>query len=100
RLHRHHGVVARQGQVDRVGAVAVEHRRHLVRAAKTAGSALTELGSQLGSDLDIGHGGTPRKAVGGQATRRARAKGAHRLRTASITEPSQNSALAEATTEV
>ena len=45
---RQQGLVTRQRDVDRVGAVAVQHGGDLVGAADPAGSALTELGAQFG----------------------------------------------------
>jgi len=47
----------RQGQVLRVGTVAVEHRGDLACAASTASGALAELGTRLGGETDLGHGG-------------------------------------------
>jgi hypothetical protein len=82
-----------------IGAVSVQHRRHFVRPPQAAGSSLTELGSKLGSDLDVGHGITPRNNGGRSGVARIAAglsENARRRTTASITEPS-NSALAEAT---
>ena len=55
-LDRHHRVVAREGQVDRVVAVAVDDRGDLVLAADAAGRALAELGAQLCGDL-LAHSG-------------------------------------------
>ena len=99
-LQSKHRVVSRQGQMQWIGAVTVEHRRHFVRAAQAAGSSLAELGSKLGSDLDVGHGSTPRNNGGrsgvARMVLRASVQNARRRTTASITEPS-NSALAEAT---
>jgi formate hydrogenlyase subunit 4 len=54
-LQRHHQVVARDGQVDRRVAVAVDDGGDLVLAADAAGGALAELGARLGGDLDLGH---------------------------------------------
>ena len=58
-LQRQHQVVTGQRDVDRVGAVAVEHCGHLVGATDAASSALAELGARLGLDLDLrSHGGS------------------------------------------
>ena len=56
-LERHHRVVARQGHVDGVVAVAVDDRRDLVVAADAARRALAELGAGLCGDLLGGHAG-------------------------------------------
>jgi len=50
-LEGHHRLVARQDDVDRVVAVAVDDGGDLVVAADAAGSALAELGAGLGGDL-------------------------------------------------
>jgi hypothetical protein len=55
-LEREHRVVAGKGDVDRVGAVAVQHRGDLGVPADPAGSALAELRTRLGLDLDLRHG--------------------------------------------
>ena len=57
-LERHHGVVARQRDVHRLGAVAVHDGGDLVVAADLAGRALAELGAGLGLQRDgvVGHG--------------------------------------------
>ena len=60
-LERHHRVVARQGHVDRVVAVAVDDGGDLVLAADAAGGALAELGALLGGDLLGGHVCSPRR---------------------------------------
>ena len=52
-LERQHRVVARQGDVDRVVAVAVEDGGDLVGAADAAGGALAELGAGLGGDVAL-----------------------------------------------
>jgi hypothetical protein len=41
--------------VTGLGAVSVEHGGHPVLPANTAGSALAELVTSLGGDLDLGH---------------------------------------------
>lgn len=46
-LEDHHGLVAREGDVHRLGAVAVHHGRDLVVAADLARGALAELGAHL-----------------------------------------------------
>jgi isoaspartyl peptidase/L-asparaginase-like protein (Ntn-hydrolase superfamily) len=46
----------RQGQVLRVGTVAVEHRGDLAGATSTASGALAELGTRLGGETDLSHG--------------------------------------------
>ena len=55
-LEGHHRLVARQGDVDRVVAVAVDDGGDLVLAADPASGALAELGALLGGDLLGGHG--------------------------------------------
>ena len=59
-LEGHHRVVAREGDVDRLVAVAVDDGGDLVLAADAAGGALAELGARLGGDLLGGHATTPR----------------------------------------
>src|SRR5690606_17839373 len=91
-----HDVVPRQAQVQRVRAVAVQDRRHLVRTAQAACGTLAELGSQLGGDLHVRHGfsstGGCRLDGGGRPATAQRP-----ATTASITEPSGYGTLAEAT---
>src|SRR6478609_6546647 len=55
-LDREHGLVAREGDVDRLGAVPVQDGRDLVGATQAAGGALAELGAGGGGELDLGHG--------------------------------------------
>jgi len=55
---RHHQVVAREGEVPGRVTVAVEDGRNLVGHPDPAGVALAELGTWLGDDADLGHGGT------------------------------------------
>ncbi len=59
-LERQHQLVAREREVARDVAVAVEDRRHLVGPADAPRRALAELGAGLGGDADLGHSGTPR----------------------------------------
>ena len=47
------GLVARQRDMDRIGAVTVDDRGHLVLTADPAGGALAELGARLGGELDL-----------------------------------------------
>ena len=54
-LERHHRVVAGQGDVHGLGAVAVHHGGDLVVAADLARRALAELGADLGNELGLGH---------------------------------------------
>ena len=54
------GLVTGQGDVDRIGAVAVQHGGNLVGAADPAGSTLAELRTQFGGELYLGHERTPR----------------------------------------
>src|SRR5665647_2180635 len=51
-----HRLVARQGDVDRLGAVAVHHRGDLVLPPDAASGALAELGPGRGDELVVGHG--------------------------------------------
>src|SRR5918995_4392282 len=55
--------VARQRDVDRSRAVTVEDGGYLVGAADPAGSALAELGTRFGDELDLGHERTPRTSA-------------------------------------
>ncbi len=48
-------LAARERHVPRVGAMAVQHRGHLARAAGAAGAALAELGARFGNHTDLGH---------------------------------------------
>ena len=93
RLEREHRLVARQRDVHRVGAVAVEHGGDLVGAADPAGGTLAELGAGLGGELDLGHG----TLLVGQRCGSGPRPGALHERTASITAPRRSGALAEAT---
>jgi hypothetical protein len=54
-LERHHRVVPGQGDVLGVVPVAVDDRRHLVRATDASRSALAELGTGLGLDQVFRH---------------------------------------------
>jgi hypothetical protein len=56
-LEREHGVVAGQGDVDRVGTMAVQNGGNLVGATDATRGTLSELGSGLSVDLDLGHRG-------------------------------------------
>jgi hypothetical protein len=113
-LDRQHRLVAGQGHVDRVVAVAVDDGGHLVGAADAAGRALAELGAGLGLDLGlVGHAVDllVKRCVRSCKTVVARDRDAkmHRARTArcitkiptaSITErPITGRSLAEATHE-
>jgi len=62
-LQGQHGVVTRQRDVHRVGAVAVQDGRDLVVPADSAGSTLAELVARFGLDLDLGHEMTLLKSV-------------------------------------
>src|SRR5674476_733556 len=54
------GLVARKADVYGIGAVAVQHGRHLVRATQTTCCALAEFGALRGAQSDlVGHGDSP-----------------------------------------
>lgn len=55
RTQREQQVVARQGHVDRLGAVTVDDTGNLVLTADAAGGALAEAGTDVGGELDLGH---------------------------------------------
>ena len=61
-------LAGRQGDVTRVGAVAVDDGRHLAGPAGAAGAALAELGARLGGQSDLGHSGTPRFSISASAS--------------------------------
>ena len=48
-------LAARQGDVPRVGAVAVEDGRDLAGPPGAPGAPLAELGARFGADADLGH---------------------------------------------
>src|SRR5665648_683439 len=56
-LEGQHRLVARQADVDRLGAVTVHDGGDLVFAPDAAGGALTELGAGRGDELALGHWG-------------------------------------------
>jgi hypothetical protein len=56
RAKRDHQVVAGEGEVLGLGAVAVQDGGNLVLSADLAGGALAELGALLGLDAYFGHG--------------------------------------------
>jgi hypothetical protein len=56
RLQREHQRVPGQAQVAGLRAVSVQHGGYAALAAGTAGSALAELRTSLGGDVDLGHG--------------------------------------------
>ena len=59
RLERLHRLVGSEGDVHRVGTVAVHDGGDLVVAADLASRALAELGAGLGVQGEVGHGGAP-----------------------------------------
>ena len=69
RTQREQGLVTRQRDVDRVGAVAVQDGGHLVGAADPAGCTLAELRTQFGGQLYLGHERTPQTMDIGDAPR-------------------------------
>src|SRR5690606_8728319 len=79
-------VVAGQGHVDRLSAVAVEDGGHEAGAAGAAGSALAELGA--GGRDKLGHDGywVGRTDCGGSASTRGAARTRASASAASITE--------------
>jgi hypothetical protein len=101
-LERHHRGVAREGQVDRVVAVAVHDRGDLVLAADPAGGTLAELVALLGGDLLGSHQLSPRALVGGprRLRRTAQTGGTMGRPSRSRHSPLARGALAEATSEV
>src|SRR5690606_34201889 len=55
RTQRQQHLVAREGQVHRLGTVTVQNAGNLVGATDTASSTLAELGARLGGDLHLRH---------------------------------------------
>jgi hypothetical protein len=68
-LHREHRRVAREGDVQRVGAVPVQDRRELVGAAQAACGALAELVRVVATSL-TSDTCTPQWLTSAQWTRR------------------------------
>ena len=61
RAQREQDVVARQADVPRVGAVAVQDGGNPARAPHAAGRALAELAARLGGNAYLGHGNAPQQ---------------------------------------
>src|SRR5690606_38105748 len=62
-LEREERLVAREGHVQRVGAVPVEDGGDEALAARAARGALAEVGAQGCGELDVRHGTAPEKSA-------------------------------------
>src|SRR5438105_6561389 len=62
-------LAGRQCDVPRVGAVPVDHGRHLAGAPGATCATLAEFGARLGVQSDLGHGCTPLEISSSVASR-------------------------------